>query len=247
MSAPDLDFARDGVCLLPGLVRAADLRALRDELARTFGDTAADGPHGILRHNVWRLLPTFAALLTAGGLARRLRALAGLPGLRLFQDNLVWKTAGASAAIAWHQDYMYWPLDSPAGVTLWVALDDADPASGCLHYLPGTQHEGERAAADFVGGTAPASGALPPVDVTGRESEVVALPARAGDAIAHHPLVWHMSPPNHGPRDRRAWSVSFVAADARWLPAHAPHPFNHELAPRDGEPLAGELFPLVAR
>ncbi len=163
----------------------------------------------------------------------------------LFQDNLVWKRPGAGARIEWHQDYSYWPLSSPAGLTLWIALDAADVADGCIHYLPGTHRLGERAPQDFVAGAR--QGARPdlePLDARGREHEAVPVRAAPGDAIAHDPLVWHMSPPNRSQRERRALTVSWIEPSNRWAPAHAPHPYNYLLAPREGANVTGELFPV---
>ena len=239
------DWHTDGFALLPGLLTAEAVERLRADVAAVFGKGTADGPHGILRHNPWRRLPVFAEVLGQGHMARRLCQLIDSPRLRLFQDNLVWKPPGVETGIAWHQDYAYWPLAAPDGVTLWVALDDADADNGCLRYLPGSHREGERAAPGFVEGAAPAAAsALPPIRIAGREAEAVAMAVRAGDGIAHHPLVLHTSSANRSRRQRRAWSLSFVAEDARWCPAHAPHPFNHQLAPADGDVLSGELFPV---
>src|SRR5690606_19353133 len=116
----------------------------------------------------------------------------------LFQDVVVWKPPETSVPLAWHQDYSYWPLSAPAGLTAWLALDDAEPENGCLHYLPGTHLEGERQPADFVVGAGqPRREDLPPLDWERREHQAIAARVRAGDLLVHAPLVWHMSPANH--------------------------------------------------
>ncbi len=201
------------------------------------------GDYGILQNNVWRTLPAFAALVERGGLAAVACHLLRVPEVVLFQDNLVWKPPGARP-IEWHQDYSYWPLDAPSGVTLWLALDDADRTNGCMHYLPGTHRLGERQPADFIAGTnQPRSGDLPPLDWRARAAEAVVAPASAGALLAHHPLVWHMSPGNSSTRPRRAFTMTWVTPDVHWDPAHAPHPYLHALSPARGAPIAGEGFP----
>ena len=238
-------FERDGFCHLPALLEPVVVTHLNEALEEAFGTALPDGPYGILRHNLRRLVPAFAEVLADGRIAARMAELLGLSSIRLFQDPLVWKPPGTCADIAWHQDYAYLPLAEPLGVTLWVALDDADQGNGCLRYVPGSQHAGECAPTVFAAGTGtPPASDLPAIDLRGREAEVVSLPVRAGDGIAHHPLVWHGSPGNSSTRQRRAWSMNWISADARWQPGHAPHPFNYQLAPVAGSMVEGELFPL---
>jgi len=176
-------------------------------------------------------------------LAPAAAALLGVDRVTLFQDILINKSPG-TAAVQWHQDYSYWPLDSPAGVTLWAALEDADAENGCLRYIPGTHLLGEKHPANFfVGAEQPRREGLDDLDAFRRENEAIDAPVRAGDVLAHHPLTWHMSPDNRSDRHRHAWSVTFLAPGVRWAPEHAPHPFDYELKPERGAPLSGERFP----
>jgi phytanoyl-CoA hydroxylase len=224
--------------LEPAVVR--QMRTALEDWAR---QSAPPGPHGILKNNLWREAPWVADLIHAGELAAVACELLSETRVVLFQDNLVWKSPGATR-IEWHQDYSYWPLDAPTGVTFWIALDDADVDNGCLHYIPGTHHLGECQPAAFVLGAAqPGCQGLPPLDWRKREREAVARPVVAGEAVAHHPLVWHMSPPNESNRPRRALTLTWISAAVRWDPDHAPHPFNYRLDPRAGSRVEGELFP----
>jgi hypothetical protein len=234
-------FARDGFTVLPfelaAGVRDALVRALDDGL----GPDPGRNPYGVLRNNIWTKIPIYRELLMDGGLVSAATALHGAP-LVLFQDNLIWKPPGTEHEVSFHQDYSYWPLSAPAGVTLWLALDDADEDNGCLKYVPGSHLEGERCPTDFVPGTnQPARSELPPLDPTGRP--VAAMPLRAGQLLAHHPLVWHMSPANRTNRDRRAYSLTLLDESVAWNLDHAPHPFAWALQPEDGGPVRGALFP----
>ena len=180
----------------------ARLRAAADRLA----PAAHPGPYGRIVHDPWRRDPAFAEL----AFARAAPAACAAAGpLVLFQDTLIVKPAGGAAAINWHQDYAYWPLDRPAGLTMWIALDDADAGNGCLRYLAGTHREGERRPADFAeGASMPARPDLPPLDADARAAAAVIAPVVAGAALVHDPLVWHMSPANPSAGSRRAWSIS---------------------------------------
>ena len=108
--------------LNPGTV--AGLRHALDGLERS------TNPYGILRHNLWRSLVGFAAVLAP--LAAIARAALGadevvpLPG----QPHLEAARNDGRGPLA--PGLRYWPLGSPDGVTLWIALDAANAANGCL-------------------------------------------------------------------------------------------------------------------
>jgi hypothetical protein len=237
------EYGERGFAVLGEVLHAEGLRRLRGALEHWRRQRGTAGPYGILCNNVRCEIPAVADLVAEGGLATTACRFLGSPRVVLFQDNLVWKPAGA-ARIEWHQDYSYWPLDAPRGVTFWLALDDADSTNGCMHYIPGTHRLGERQPADFIAGSGqPARPGLPPLDWAARESGAVPAPVRAGELVIHHPLVWHMSPANGSSRQRRALTFSWIGPEVRWDTAHAPHPFNHTLRPADGSPVGGELFP----
>lgn len=234
-------YARDGFTVvpyvLPDEVRHALIRALDDGL----GPDPGRNPYGVLRNNIWATMPVYRDFLLDGSLVSAATALYGAP-LVLFQDNLIWKPPGTEHEVSFHQDYSYWPLSRPDGLTLWLALDDADEDNGCLVYVPGSHLEGERCPTDFVPGTnQPSRPDLPPLDANGRST--VPMPLRAGQLLAHHPLAWHMSAANRTNRERRAYSLTLIAESVAWDLGHAPHPFAWTLQPADGSPVEGPLFP----
>jgi ectoine hydroxylase-related dioxygenase (phytanoyl-CoA dioxygenase family) len=239
-----MTLAADGFAAIGRVLDDDDLAALR-AAADALTGAAAPGPYGRIVHDPWRRAPAFAERV-----ARAAPAAIAAAGhaLVLFQDHVIAKTPGATGAIHWHQDYAYWPLDAPAGLTLWIALDDADGDNGCLRYRPGTHRLGERRAADFVdgGATMPRRPDLAPLDDDLGGGDAIAVPVLAGHAIVHHPLVWHMSAGNASSRPRRAWSITWLAPDVRWDPAHAPHPFTVMSSRQRGDALDPERFPRFA-
>ncbi len=238
------DYARQGYAELGQLLDLDAVATLNEELADQEGRVLEHGDYGVLHNNAWRWHRGFSELIQSGQLAAVARVLLQVSDVVLFQDNLVWKTPGTTTRLEWHQDYSYWPLSEPDGVTLWLALDDANTDNGCLHFLSGTHLLGERQPADFVrGAEQPPIPTLPPLDWQKREHEAVPVPVQAGCLLAHHPLVWHMSPANLSNRHRRAFATTWLSSRVRWNPDHAPHPFNHELDARKGDPVTGENFP----
>ena len=240
-------WQRDGFARLGPVLTPAEADALGQEL-ESVASRAPDGPnpYGTLVHNVWTESPGCAALIHSGRLDALMRQLLDVPGLLLFHDLLIWKQPGNQSELMWHQDYSYWPLEPTVGVALWIALDDAEVANGCMHYLPGSHRLGERRPATFAGGgdLDERVAALPPLDLERARRDARAVPVRAGEAIVHHPLVWHMSPVNTSERHRRAWSTVWVSPASRWDPSHAVHPFNYTLNPEPGTLVSGELFPV---
>ncbi len=238
MSLDERGWANLGPLLEPG--ELAGLRAALDGWARD----ATPSAYGLLHNNLWLVLPAFAALVRDGRIAGRVQRLLGVDSVQLFQDNLVWKLPGNPTEIQWHQDFSYWPLDRPAGLTTWLALDDADEERGAMAFVPGSHRWGERAPADFIRGTGqPSNPNLLPLDPDGRAVEPAL--ARAGELIVHHPLVWHRSGPNRSAQPRRAWTATWVLPEVRWATEHAPHPFLWSLRPADGAPLQGPTFPVL--
>jgi ectoine hydroxylase-related dioxygenase (phytanoyl-CoA dioxygenase family) len=229
---------RSGFARLGRILSAEMLAQARDELEQFSARSgwrapATDSEYGEIRHNVWREVDVCRQLVEQ--LAPTVLQLLGWSEVLLFQDVLVSKPPGTVQEVRWHQDYSYWPLQSSAGLTTWVALDDARADNGCLQYLPGTHTLGERAPADFVQG-APQSrhNDLPPLDPESADCQVQKAVIAAGDGLAHHPLVWHQSSGNLTTLQRRALSQTWVHPDNCWNDEHAPHPYQHELRPRTG-------------
>ena len=58
----------------------------------------------------------------------------------------------------------------------------------------------------------PAGGTIPDALTAARATDVVALPAIAGEILLLHNLVWHRSGRNHTPHPRRALSACLMSA-----------------------------------
>ena len=217
---------------------------LFQEFCAHIGDTPETNDYGVLRNNIWNQLPGFRRVLFEGHLGRIACQLLQTQEVLLFQDNVIFKPAGTTTSVRWHQDYSYWPLNQAHGITLWVALTPSTKDNGCLHFGPETHLFGERCPADFIADSGqPGRADLPPLDLALLKS-IQPMPVKAGDIIAHHPFVWHMSPPNLSATPRCGWSLTFIHPQVRWDPGHAPHPFNIQLNPNEGDRVAGPLFPL---
>jgi ectoine hydroxylase-related dioxygenase (phytanoyl-CoA dioxygenase family) len=171
--------------------------------------------------NGWKADPTVAAQVLSERTGRLAAELMGWDGVRLLQDNCIWKPP-ATKSLGMHQDGSYLDyLVPPEMVTVWVALDDTSAEAGTITYARGShrwprspENRGEFHAPDDW--LAPVRRALPP----GEELELVPIEVRAGGAAFHHFNTFHGSGPNTAAVHRRAVISHLVRAQAEFHPVH---------------------------
>ena len=131
--------------------------------------------------------------------------LAGVDGIRIWHDQALIKPPYGNPT-AWHLDNPYWSFYSRDAISIWVALDRATLANGCMWYMPGTH-----LMASFRNvGIGQNIGALFQVYPEWREIEAVPVPVPAGSAVFHNGLVAHGAGANMTPRPRRAMTCAYM-------------------------------------
>jgi ectoine hydroxylase-related dioxygenase (phytanoyl-CoA dioxygenase family) len=148
--------------------------------------------------------------------------LLGAPAV-LFQDLLLVKEPG-QRRFPLHQDFPFWPLDRPAGLTCWIPLVQNEAIAGGLMLARGSHRLDVQPVVDLHRGTPQRQGlTLPPLDTYPLDCPCLA----AGDALLFSPLIFHGSPPRRTAGRRIAWASTWVHPDVRWDHAAAPaHPIN---------------------
>jgi ectoine hydroxylase-related dioxygenase (phytanoyl-CoA dioxygenase family) len=68
--------------------------------------------------------------------------LTGEDGVRIWHDQTLIKEAWANPT-AMHIDNPNWGYSSHGATSIWVALDDATEANGCLYFIRGSHKDGE--------------------------------------------------------------------------------------------------------
>lgn len=144
-------------------------------------------------------------------------------GLRGF-SHLTYKQPRTGRDTPWHQDEAYWmspQLEAlePRAITIWITLDDASPASGCMSFIPGS-HTGT---VRHVFADDETSGLMVAEPDTAAARE---CPMRTGEASLHHCRTVHATCGNTSDHQRRAWALEFHASPAprsvpdsrTWLP-----------------------------
>ena len=135
------------------------------------------------------------------------------PDLILIMSHVISKRPGDGLPVAWHQDNTYWHSVQGTDVgTVWLALDDADLANGCMQVIPST-HEGYPEMDKVSTGENDLLGLT--VEVTpDMVAAAIPLEMRAGSLSIHDSYVLHGSEPNTSNRRRAAYTCLLYTSDA---------------------------------
>ena len=162
--------------------------------------------------NIWRLDKRLEAMVFARRFAKVAADLMGVSGVRLYHDQALFKPAGGSAT-PWHQDQVYWPLDTSHTVTLWMPLVDAPRDMGTMSFAAGSHREGSLLNVAISDESQVQFERL----VRERRFPVVDFELRAGDATFHAGWTVHSSHPNTSDRTREVIAVIYYADGTRIL------------------------------
>lgn len=126
----------------------------------------------------------------------------------VYQDMALLKPAGLGREKPWHQDKAYFNVEAETPVVgIWIALDEALPENGCMHFLAGSHREG--AVPHFNR----RDWQLCDTEVL-RRGGIVAAPVPAGGGLLFDGLVMHGTPANHSDRRRRALQFHYIPRGA---------------------------------
>lgn len=127
--------------------------------------------------------------------------------------------------VAWHQDTMYWGLEPPFALTVWLAIDDVDTENGCMRVIPRSHklgllpHRTSGREGNLLGEDQEIDAAL--FD----EPSAVDFCLKAGFASVHHGELIHGSNPNCSTRRRCGMTIRFTHPQVRPI-TDGPHPFR---------------------
>ena len=141
--------------------------------------------------------------------------------ISIFRAMVMNKPAGQGTVLPWHQDGGdVWALDRDPLVTLWVALDPATRANGCVEVVSGSHRLGLLSSfGSTVGEEDVKRHCLP--------ERVLPLEVEAGHAVLLHNWLIHRSGVNPTPAPRRAFTACYMDG-------------------RTQSTLTGKHFPIVA-
>jgi ectoine hydroxylase-related dioxygenase (phytanoyl-CoA dioxygenase family) len=218
-------FRRDGHATLPGVFTEAEMdEAVADALAWV-GEimptlSGAERAKIVESDKAGLLLPrwidhpvlkrpVFRALAAHPRLVAAVEALIGR-GVDVYFSQTFFKPPEAGSPKPAHQDNFYAGPNRPDGlVTVWVALDAAEPGNGCLEFVDGS-HEGP-----IHPHAAPPDEPFHlqiPAEILARLTFTRA-PVPKGGVSFHHGGTIHRSGANTSPRWRRAVAITYVTKD----------------------------------
>jgi ectoine hydroxylase-related dioxygenase (phytanoyl-CoA dioxygenase family) len=172
--------------------------------------------------NGWKADPLIARQVLAERTGRLAAELMGWEGLRILQDNCIWKPP-RTKSLGMHQDGSYLDyLVPPEMITCWIALDDTSAEAGTITYAAGS-HRWPRSAKNRGEFHAPPDW-LEPVEralPAGEELGLVPIEVKAGGASFHHFNTFHGSGPNTAAVHRRAVISHLIPAATEFHPVNA--------------------------
>jgi ectoine hydroxylase-related dioxygenase (phytanoyl-CoA dioxygenase family) len=227
-------FTHDGFLIVEeGLVSERGLELLRERYVPLFDGEYETGirpdevnwvpgrdPEDRTRQlcNAWKSDTVIAAQVLSERTGRLAAQLAGYRGVRILQDNVLWKPPGAKA-IGFHQDSSYADyLVPPEMITCWISLQETQADAGPIEFVRGSHtwpksppaRSEFHAPDDWLAGpraTAP----------EGVELDTVPVVVKAGGGSFHHGLTWHGSAPNSsGTVARMALVSHFIPVETRF-------------------------------
>ncbi len=122
-------------------------------------------------------------------------------------------------SVPWHQDSTYWPLSPTKTVTVWLAIDDADPDNANMKFIPRSHRHGLIDYDESQDANTVLSLAVENPHSYGDGEVDVAL--RAGQFSMHSDLLLHGSEANDSDRRRCGLTIRYAAADVTtWYDWH---------------------------
>ena len=227
-------FERDGFLVVEeGLVSERGLELLRERYVPLFDGEYETGirpdevnwvpgrdPEDRTRQlcNAWKADNMIAAQVLSERTGRLAAQLAGYRGVRILQDNVLWKPPGTKA-IGFHQDSSYADyIVPPEMITCWISLHETQADAGPIEFVRGS-HTWPKSPPERTQFHAPDDWLSGPRAAApeGVELETVPVVVKAGGGSFHHGLTWHGSAPNDsGTVARMALVSHFLPAEARF-------------------------------
>jgi 2-oxoglutarate-dependent dioxygenase len=177
--------------------------------------------------NGWKSDRTIARIVLKAEIGRLCATLAGWPGARIGQDNVLWKPPGAKS-LGFHQDDSYGDWVVPPGfTTLWMTLDDTTAAGGTIEYARGSHRWGVfppmgefHAPADYRAALERAAASI------GERVDLLAVEVPAGGCAIHAGGTWHGSGVNLGQDPRRSLVTHCLSSEARFHPTEVSYIYS---------------------
>ena len=238
-------FQADGAVLVRGLLDEAWISSLRDAMAdilqRAYDPAERMGVQPgrtVQSDGMWRDQEAFRRFLFESPLGAVAGAVMRSETVRLYEDLMLYREAGADGSASWHRDATYWPLRGEQLSSIWLSLEPVTHDTGAFRVAAGSHRDPDEVA------TAP----LRDEQVDPDRVRILTFEAEPGDAVVFHPRILHTAYGSAPDRPRRTFTIRFTGDDVRWRPRGAYfHPWMQNCGLQRGDVLDHPGFPVVWR
>lgn len=147
------------------------------------------------------------------------------PNIGLWSSHFICKEPGIGRATPWHEDSAYWngrmdQLDRI--VTVWLAIDPATRANGCMRVIPGSQTGGFSDYEPVDSATNTFARQVKPELID--ESEAVYFELQPNECSLHDARIIHGAEANTSAQRRCGYTMRYFSLERRVIPeANASH------------------------
>ena len=138
------------------------------------------------------------------------------PDLLCWTTTFFIKEPKSPGFVSWHQDAFYWGLSEDTVMTAWLALSPANPESGCMRFIPGSQTQDHLKHVDtFHKDNLLSRGQEIAVEVNAPDSVCCIL--KPGEMSLHHVKIVHSSEPNRSEQRRIGLAIRYIPTSVQQL------------------------------
>ncbi len=215
------NFRKNGHVLISGVLNAAEMAVYRTVIndaaykynteKRKLEERDTYGKAFLQVMNLWEPDEAVKRFTLAKRFAKIAADLLGVPNVRLYHDQALYKEPGGGFT-PWHQDQYYWPLNTTNMVTMWMPLIDINEDMGMLSFASGSHTAG------FVEniGISDTSEAVLEKFIKDKGFSISrAKSMHGGDATFHYGWTLHNAPGNASPVTREVMTIIYFADGAQ--------------------------------
>lgn len=248
-------YERDGHIITRGLVSGEEIGIYRNAISefvrernyqtKPMEERDTYGKAFIQISNLWTESEAARRFVLARRFAKVAAELMGVPSVRIYHDQALFKEPGGGHT-PWHQDQIYWPLDTDKTITLWMPLVPISQEVGSMTFASGSHKHGYISKQEI----SDESHRTLKGYVEGKGLTTVNYGAmEAGDATFHAGWTLHCAPGNPTDRMREVMTIIYIA-DGLTLAEPDSNARRNDLASwfpglQPGDPAASPLNPVV--
>jgi ectoine hydroxylase-related dioxygenase (phytanoyl-CoA dioxygenase family) len=245
------DFQQAGFVLTPDLLTRDELAQHGTAIDRIVAERTARDSRSLSEKStyeqsftqcmrLWETNEEIRPLTFHPDLARAACELLGVPSVRMWQDQALYKEPGGRITDP-HQDATFWPVGDAPMVSAWIPLDASTVENGAVAYVPGSHRVGRLKVVNLLHTTEPYDILRDPA-LAGEKPVTVEAPV--GSVVWHHGLTVHEAFPNQSEITRRAFTIVYIADGWRRQGSGQFFPLDRA-GVRDGDLIAGDGLPVA--